>query len=93
MKCANCNEDALYIYQITLSSQIFYCNTHLPSFLLKAKKAGLLQTTDALKTVLEEGLKNIATPMPKPVVVEEEPVIEEAPTPKPKKKVAKKKAE
>lgn len=92
MKCANCKADALYVYQVTPTSQIVYCNTHLPSFLLKAKKAGLLQKTDALKTVLEEGLKNIATPAPVAEAVEE-PVVEEAPVPAPKKKATKKKAE
>ena len=77
MKCANCKKDAFYIYQITENAQILYCNTHLPKFLEHAKKAGLLQTTEALKSVLEEGLKKITnTP-----VVEQE--VEETPTPTP----------
>jgi len=86
MKCANCKKDAFYIYQITENAQILYCNTHLPKFLEHAKKAGLLQTTEALKSVLEEGLKKITNT---PVV---EPEVEETPTPTPTKKPTKKAA-
>ena len=94
MKCANCKKDAFYIYQITENAQILYCNTHLPKFLEQAKKAGLLQTTEALKSVLEEGLKKITnTPVVEPEV-EETPVAEPAltPTPTPTKKPTKKAA-
>jgi hypothetical protein len=86
MKCANCKKDAFYIYQITENAQILYCNIHLPKFLEHAKKAGLLQTTEALKSVLEEGLKKITNT---PVV---EPEVEETPTPTPPKKPTKKAA-
>ncbi len=83
MKCANCKKDAFYIYQITENAQILYCNTHLPKFLEHAKKAGLLKTTESLKKVLEEGLKNIVTtPVVEPKV-EETPVAEPTPTPTP----------
>lgn len=92
MTCANCKDDAFYVYQVTAGKQILYCHKHLPSFLEKARKAGLLQTTDALKAVLEEGLKNIAVQVTRPAVAEE-PVVEEVLTPKPKKKATKKKAE
>ena len=93
MKCANCKKDAFYIYQITENAQILYCNTHLPKFLEHAKKAGLLQTTEALKSVLEEGFKKITnTSLVEPEVeetpvvellVEELPVAEPTPTPTP----------
>jgi cell division septation protein DedD len=83
MKCANCKKDAFYIYQVTGNSQILYCNTHLPKFLEQAKKAGLLKTTEALKSVLEEGFKKITnTPVVEPEV-EETPVAEPTPTPTP----------
>ena len=83
MKCANCKKDAFYIYQITEDAQILYCNTHLPKFLEQAKKAGLLKTTEALKSVLEEGFKKITnTPVVEPEV-EETPVAEPTPTPNP----------
>ena len=83
MKCANCKKDAFYIYQLTENAQILYCNTHLPKFLEQAKKAGLLKTTEALKSVLEEGFKKITnTPLVQPEV-EETPVAEPTPTPTP----------
>ena len=83
MKCANCKKDAFYIYQLTENAQILYCNTHLPKFLEQAKKAGLLKTTEALKSVLEEGFKKITnTPLVEPEV-EETPVAEPTPTPTP----------
>lgn len=86
MKCVNCDSDGFYIYQLTLTKQMVYCHKHLPSFLEKAKKAGLLQTTEALQTVIEEGLKNLGG-------VVEEPVVEEVvEAPKPKKKTTKKAA-
>ena len=102
MKCANCNKDAFYVYQITAKRSILYCNLHVPTFLEQAKKAGLLQTTDALKSAIEEGLKNITTPVEEPVLemnralhgstmMETAPEVTEAP--KPKKKAVKKKAE
>lgn len=94
MKCANCEDNAFYIYQLTATSQILYCAKHLPKFLLQAKKAGLLKTTDALQSAIEEGLKNITTPVVETPVVEDEPVVEETPDTKPKKKAtSKKKAE
>ena len=83
MKCANCNKNAFYVYQIIEGKQILYCNTHLPKFLEQAKKAGLLKTTEALKSVLEEGFKKITnTPVVEPEV-EETPVAEPTPTPTP----------
>jgi hypothetical protein len=94
MQCANCKKDAFYIYQITEDAQILYCNTHLPKFLEQAKKAGLLKTTEALKSVLEEGFKKITnTPVVEPEV-EETPVAEptSTPTPTPTKKPTKKAA-
>jgi hypothetical protein len=55
----------------------------LPKFLEHAKKAGLLQTTEALKSALEEGLKNITTTLVIEPKVEETPVAEPTPTPTP----------
>ena len=85
MKCANCTKDAFYIYQITEGTQILYCNNHLPKFLEQAKKAGLLKTTEALKSALEEGFKNILVTPDKPVIEEET-----TPTTTPSKKPTKK---
>ena len=65
---------------------MFYCEQHLPSFLVKAKKAGLLKTTESFKKVVEEGLQTLAEKSEelKTEAVEPEPVVEE-----PVKKTAK----
>lgn len=78
MKCANCETDAFYVYKLTLTKDILYCAKHLPSFLENRRKAGLLQTTDTYKTIVEDGKNNLAT----------EPI----PTPTPSKKPTKKPA-
>ena len=93
MKCANCKKDAFYVYQIAEGTQILYCNNHLPKFLEQAKKAGLLKTTEALKNVLEEGLKKILNTTDESIV-ESEPLLnlETTPTPTPSKKPTKKPA-
>ena len=74
---------------------MFYCEQHLPSFLVKAKKAGLLKTTESFKKVVEEGLQTLAEKSEelKTEAFEPEPVVEEPVVEKPKKKAAKKKAE
>lgn len=47
MKCANCNNDAMFEYKITKNKSIFYCGKDLPGFLEERKLAGLLQITAA----------------------------------------------
>jgi hypothetical protein len=91
MKCANCNDDALYVYRITLEKAIYYCKKDLPKFLNERRRAGFLNIPS------EPRAKSVEVPT-SPVV--EEPAVEEqvaeeptVETPKPKKKAAKKKAE
>ena len=79
MKCANCNRDALFEYQITQKTSILYCGSHLPGFLEERKKAGLLKITSAFTEAKESALEQLSSE-----TVEE---------PKPVKKAAKKKAE
>ena len=89
MKCANCDADAFYIYKLTLNKEILYCRKHLPAFLEDRRKAGLLQTTDTYKAIVEEGKQHLAEePVVEEVVAEPEPT----PTPTSKKKTAKKAA-
>jgi hypothetical protein len=87
VKCANCKKDAFYVYQITEGTQILYCNNHLPKFLEQAKKAGLLKTTEALKSALEEGFKKVLNTPEEPVIE-----LETTPTTTPSKKPTKKAA-
>jgi len=65
MKCANCDRDAFYIYQITKSVDVPYCGKHLPNFLEARRKAGLLKTTEQLEVEKESALDILATSEPK----------------------------
>jgi hypothetical protein len=89
MKCANCDTVASHEYKLTLDKSLLFCEKHLPSFLQKAKRSGLLSQTEEHKANLEEGLKNIAvTPEPEPT-----PVVDTTPTPKTAKKSSSKNAD
>lgn len=81
-KCSNCSTDALYEYQITAQTSVFYCAKDLPRFLYARRDAGHLKITDALTENLNAAVEVLS---PAPV---DEPE-EEAP----KKKAPKKKAE
>lgn len=87
MKCANCSKNAFYIYQITESKQIFYCNTDLPKFLEQAKNAGLLKTTESFKSAIEEGFKKVLNTSEEPII-EVETTSTTTPSKKPIKKAA-----
>lgn len=80
MKCANCDRDAFYIYQITKQVDVFYCGKHLPNFLEPRRKAGLLKTTDQFKIEKESAIAVLSTEAPTEEV--------QAPKPKRKKKAA-----
>lgn len=70
MKCANCDKDALFEYQITKQKSIYYCGKDLPGFLEERKKAGLLKITSAFTEAKESALEQLSpetTPAPKPV--------------------------
>jgi hypothetical protein len=87
MKCANCNEDALYVYNITTTKGTSYCGEHLPRFLEARKKAGLLKTTDSLKSKQDDALQILSGSV-------DAPLVEETPPPAPRaQKAAKKTAE
>jgi hypothetical protein len=49
MKCANCNNEATFEYQMTKATSVFYCGKDLPKFLEERKRAGLLKITTAYK--------------------------------------------
>lgn len=76
MKCANCDNGALFVYQITAEKEILYCEKHLPRFLDARRRAGNLKTTDEFTEKRSEALALVETP--------EEP----APKPKKRKKAA-----
>ena len=80
-KCSNCSTDALYEYQITAQTSVFYCAKDLPRFLYARRDAGHLKITGTLTENLNAAVEALS-----PVQTEE---TEE----EPKKKAPKKKAE
>jgi len=75
MKCANCNNDAMYEYKITQGSSIFYCGKDLPRFLEPRKAAGLLTLTTKHEEAKQDAIAAVTTPA-------EEAPVEEASAPK-----------
>jgi hypothetical protein len=65
MKCANCSNDALYVYRITKEKSVHYCDKDLPSFLEDRRKAGLLNITQALIEAKEEVVEILSVPKKK----------------------------
>lgn len=85
MKCANCSEPALYVYDAKPLRPTPYCATHLPTFLRQAAKAGLLPVTDAYNDARREAFAILAP-------VQEAAPVEEAAPEAPKKRRRTKKA-
>lgn len=57
--CANCTNDALYIYSLNEDVKTYFCATHVPGFLRAQKNAGLLPTVaefDARKQAVLDSL-------------------------------------
>ena len=79
-KCANCTSDALYVYEVTSTFNINYCQYHLPVFLHKLQKSGSLKTTAEFEAVKAEALAAVASKSSKKKV-EETPVVEEVAEP------------
>jgi len=92
MKCANCENDAMYIYDLTAKTHIPYCGKHLPLFLEQRKKAGLLRTTEQHAAELGTAANVLSSASAsEPVITTSEDLDPTKPTPV--KKAAKKKAE
>ena len=77
VKCANCSNDALYVYQVTDSFGINYCQYHLPRFLHNQRNGGLLAAPTA--PVVEAPVEEEAPKTKKKAVAEETPVVDEVP--------------
>jgi len=74
-KCANCTNDALYIYSLNADVHTYYCATHVPGFLRAQKNAGLLPTINDFESRKQAVLDSLgegtdvtgeATPKPAP---------------------------
>lgn len=79
MKCANCIETASHEYKLAEKASLYFCEKHIPSFLKRAKLAGLLPLTEEHKANLEQGLKEITVPSEVVEQPEEEKSVEEKP--------------
>jgi len=87
MTCANCDKPSHYVYRLTKEVGVHYCPNHLPQFLDKRKRAGLLETTEQWKADRADSLTAISS-------IPEVAIKAEVEAPKvAKKKAAPKKAE
>jgi hypothetical protein len=86
-KCANCDREALYLYQISDNFKQYFCQNHLPHFLWASRDAGVLGIP--AEPVVEEtpvtetkSKKKTVEPEPEvvPEVTTEEVPAEEAPS-------------
>lgn len=82
MTCANCSEPALYVYDARPLRPTAYCAEHLPAFLRKPARAGVLTTTDAYDDTRRSALAALrpAVADEAPVDEPEAPVVEEQPS-------------
>jgi hypothetical protein len=62
MKCLNCDDSALFVYENPTVEPQPFCNAHLPSFMRPLAKAGLLTTTDAYAEIKKSTLESLAAP-------------------------------
>lgn len=76
MNCANCSNEAIYVYAGSGVREVVYCYACLPSFLRPLAKSGLLPTTEAFNTVKERVMTQLLAP-----TFNDESVEEDAPEP------------
>lgn len=82
-KCANCTDNAAFIYEISEAHTIEYCDAHLPRFLTDKKNAGLLKRSEELVQEQSDAFEALSVKSTKKAAakkaVEETPVVEEVP--------------
>lgn len=76
MNCANCDQPALWIYESPASDDLPFCEKHLPGFLRKAARDGVLTTTEAYQQAVTE-VAALLSPEEE-VVAEAETIVAEA---------------
>jgi hypothetical protein len=85
MKCANCSNDAAWIYEPSEGQEIAYCIQDVPGFLIPRMKAGHLKKVESFEALKKDAID--ALPKVEPVI--EEPIVEEDTAPTTKKVVKK----
>lgn len=64
----------MYAYHITSAQSVYYCGSHLPTFLFARRDAGQLAITEAMAEEVASAVAAIAT-RPEEPTVDEEPVV------------------
>lgn len=82
ISCANCTNDALYIYILNEEVKTYFCATHVPGFLRAQKNAGMLPTVAEFESRKQAVLDSLGEGT--------DVIVEAAPKPAPKKTVKKK---
>jgi hypothetical protein len=77
LKCANCDREALYLYQLGDSFKLYFCQSHLPHFLWENRDAGLLGIP--AEDIIEEPVVDTSKSKKKSA----DPVVEEVPEEEP----------
>lgn len=85
-KCANCPNDAAYLYEPSESLTIPYCVRCLPSFLVPVMKAGHLKVAASKDKAVKEAIDLL--PQASEATPEPEPEVEKAPAKKAVKKAS-----
>lgn len=85
-KCANCDNDAAYLYEPSESLTIPYCVRCLPSFLVPVMKAGHLKVAASKEKAVKEAMDSL--PQASEATPEPEPETEKAPAKKAVKKAS-----
>lgn len=94
MNCSNCADEALYIYDPRGALATYFCGVHLPSFLQKSAKAGLLKTTEHFGDVRASALADLRPAPVEPLSVDGDETAEEpAPPPRRRRRPTKKAAD
>lgn len=76
-KCANCVNEAPYLYRVTPTFGIPYCSKHVPRFLLSELKAGNLHAPSEVVEDAPVSTKSKSSKAKASEPVVEEPVVEE----------------
>lgn len=85
-KCANCQRDAAFQYRVTDTFKILYCEYHLPKFVYRAGRSGMVTPIESVVEAPKPSKKTVKVSAPveeetpvveEPAVVEETPVVEE----------------
>lgn len=77
--CANCSNEALYVYKLSENFKINYCQYHLPRILTKNNGSYLLPIEpEVVPEPVVKSSKKKSAPITEEAIAAEEPVIEEA---------------